>query len=274
MKKTESYLHIDEDVMYVRHNIFNPKRTSLIFVHGLGSSGLDFADVLKDDRFNEFNIFIPDLIGYGRSSCKSTEDGYSYDSHVKRLDFFIKEKNLTDIILIGHSMGGDITTLLCESHKEKNIRKFVNVEGDISQFDPLLSAKAVMADKRGEFYDWFDSTFLNSIVFRGMGRTDTGKKYFASLKFCRPEAYIENSKELVRRNTCLEGKYKSEIGQAYISLEMPKIFCYGAKSLADGSLNFLKDNNLKTKEFIESGHSPMSDVPEEFYNFLYDYIIE
>jgi len=231
------------------------------------------VEIFDDDRFEKFNIIVPDLIGYGRSSCKSTKNGYSYESHVERLNYLIKEKKLTDIILIGHSMGGDITTLLCKSHKDNLIRKYVNIEGDVSQYDPLLSAKAVMANDKGEFFDWFSGVFVNSIVFRGMGRTDAGKKYFASIKFCRPEAYIENSKELVKRNTCLDGKYKSEIGKAYLSLDIPKIFCYGTKSLAEGTLNFLKDNNLKIKKFEESGHTPMSDVQEEFYDFLYEYVI-
>jgi hypothetical protein len=37
-----------------------------------------------------------------------------------------------DLIIIGHSMGGDIATLLCASDKRNMIVKFVNIEGGLT----------------------------------------------------------------------------------------------------------------------------------------------
>lgn len=271
MKILESYIHIKDDIMFFRHNKINPNRESLLFIHGLGDSGLSYIEVFDDDRFDQYNIVVPDLIGYGRSS--SSKD-YSFSSHIERIQHLINKTMLTNIILIGHSMGGDLTTLLCKADKSNIIKKYVNIEGDITQFDQFLSAKAMKADNNNDFENWFNNVLLNSIIQRAPSKTNSGRKYYASLRFCRLEAYLENSIELVRRNNSVPGKFKSEIGEKYKSLQIPKIFCYGTKSLAKESLQFLSENNLLIKKFENTGHSPMSDKPKEFYDFLLNYISE
>ena len=269
MKILESYLSIKKDIMFFRHNEIKSNRKSLLFIHGLGASGLSFIEIFDYNKFDKFNIIVPDLIGYGRSSGSID---YSFDSHVERLQYLISEKKLTNITLIGHSMGGDLTTLLCQSDKSNKIEKYINIEGDITEFDQFLSAKAVEADKKYNFDNWFKNVLPNSIIFKGLENSNSSQKYYASLKFCRPEAYRKNSIELLARNNCLTGKYKSEIGQIYKSLQIPKVFCYGDESLSKETILFLKENHLKFTEFKNTGHSPMSDKPDEFYDFLYNYI--
>ncbi|HUV29695.1 MAG TPA: alpha/beta fold hydrolase [Acidobacteriota bacterium] len=268
----ESWFRIGDEYLYFRHNTLRPKRRSLLFVHGLGDSTLSFQDVFRDKRFDDFNLVVPDLIGYGRSSGAGSLQGYSYDSHVARLWKLIGETGLSELTVIGHSMGGDLTTLLCASDTDGIIRKYVSVEGDLTQHDLTISRAAVSADRRGKFRDWYDGDFRERMVYESLGRNRSGRVYYASLAFCRPEAFLENARELVRRNTSLPGKYKSEIGEIYRSLGLPRVFCYGTESLSPRTLSFLKENGLDVRAFEGVGHCPMTDSAAEFYEFLHHFV--
>ncbi len=270
----DEYFEIDKKTMYCRHNGINPGRTSLLFVHGLGDSGLSFEDPFEDNRFDGFNLVVPDLIGYGRSSGSGDPGDYSYDSQLQRLWALINELELKELIVVGHSMGGDLTTLLCASDKEKIIKKYINIEGDVTQYDLTISRAAVKAFERGNFEHWYENDFKQKLVYEKLGNDRSGRIYYASLAFCRKEAFLDNARELVRRNTSLEGKFKSEIGRIFVSLEIPKVFCYGTKSLARSSLRFLNENSIKTKGFEGIGHCPMTDCSAEFYDYVYQYITE
>ena len=270
----ESYFKIDNEHMFLRHNKIIPDRMTLLFVHGLGDSGLTFEPVFADNRFRDFNIVAPDLVGYGRSSQALKTGGYSFSAQVDRLWRLIKSKGLYKLIVIGHSMGGDITTLLCHSDNMSLVKKYVNIEGDVTQHDLFVSSKVAEAHAKGNFNSWFSNVFLNDEVYEQYGTKQSGRDYYASVRFCRKEALIENAKELVKRNTALPGNYKSEIGKIYCDLEIPKVYCYGTESPAKETLEFLKENNQGVREFPGAGHCPMTDKTNEFYAFLYQYITE
>ena len=71
---SESLLELGNEYMHVRHGEISQTRASLLFVHGLGDSGLNFEDVFRNERFSDFNVVVPDLVGYGRSSRASSKD--------------------------------------------------------------------------------------------------------------------------------------------------------------------------------------------------------
>jgi len=268
----ETYLKLNKEHIYIRHNGIIPGRKSILIVHGLGDSGLNHKFIFQYRQFDDWNIVIPDLIGYGRSSRSSKADGYSYKAHLKRLWHLIKKYQLNNIILIGHSMGGDLTTLLCQADTKGIIKKYVNIEGDVTQFDLFISGRAVEADKLNRFDEWFREDLMQEMIFKQSGQFRSCQLYYASLNFCRRDAFLENAKEIVQRNTCLPGEYKSEIGQIYCSLNVPQIFCYGTLSLSDRTLAFLNENDMATMKFEGAGHSPMVDKSEDFYKFLIQYI--
>lgn len=268
----ESYLQIDNEIVFLRHNGIVPKRLSLLFIHGLGDSGLSFEDVFNYDFLNDYNILVPDLIGYGRSSDASEPESYCYEAHAERLWAMINHLELTDIILLGHSMGGDISTIMCRDNYDSMIKKYINIEGDITQHDLFISSRAVKANDDGKFDDWFEEHFKHEMIFKKLGHQRSSRLYFASLNFCRKQAFLNNSKELVERNTKLDGEFKSEIGEIYAKLEIPKVYCYGTLSCPKETLAFLEQNQLEARKFEGAGHSLMVDTADEFYRFVHEFI--
>lgn len=78
----------------------------LVMVHGYLSSTFSFRTLipyLKDD----FTIYALDLPGFGKSE-KSTKFIYSLDNYAKLVLAFLDEMNLNNVVMVGHSMGGQI----------------------------------------------------------------------------------------------------------------------------------------------------------------------
>jgi len=267
----ESYLSVGDDLIFVRHNSISPERLTLLFVHGLGDSSLSFAEAFEDGRLDKFSLVAPDLVGCGRSSVAADGD-YSFDAQVRRLWMLVERLELERFVVVGHSMGGDITTLLCASDERGAIAGYVNIEGDITQHDLFISGDAVRAAERGEFERWFCEEFLEKTVYEVWGGAlASARRYYASLRFCRPEVFLASARELFARNNALSGRFKSEIGEVYCSLSIPKVFCYGTESLSAETLAFLEDRGLERRAFVGAHHAVMIDAADEFYSFLREF---
>lgn len=92
---------------------------TLVFVHGLSSS-LDAWKKNIQELRNNYRCIAVDLPGYGKSS--RSKNNYSLKEYSKILQEFIQKKGLKNVILVGHSMGGQIamhTVLEYPKHFEK-----------------------------------------------------------------------------------------------------------------------------------------------------------
>lgn len=95
----------DVKVYYERHAHPKPKE-SLFFVHGFLSSTYSFRHVIPLLKGEHENIAI-DLPGFGKSE-KSLKFHYSYENYARLIIEVIQKLGLQKVILVGHSMGGQI----------------------------------------------------------------------------------------------------------------------------------------------------------------------
>jgi len=111
-------------------------RGSILYIHGLGESGLCLENIMEHPLLHEFSQLAVDLPGYGKSlwpkkPLKITEQA-------DLLEEWLSSNNAGQVIAIGHSMGGVIGTFLCERHPER-VLAYINVEGNISLDDCTFS---------------------------------------------------------------------------------------------------------------------------------------
>jgi pimeloyl-ACP methyl ester carboxylesterase len=222
----ERYVPIKEGVtLFLRHNELKEERKTLLLVHGLGESGLCFQEIFNEPGFEAFNLLVPDMPGYGRSSGAAD---YRFDLQVQHLAQLVehigKDIPVGELIVIGHSLGGDLTTLFCDRYMEElDIKGYVNIEGDITPHQQFISGQADDAYRQGgqpQFEAWFE-TFANRQVYHDWAEKfgESARRYYASLRFCRPEAFLQNAQELVERNRRPKhDKIESEIDHTYISV--------------------------------------------------------
>jgi pimeloyl-ACP methyl ester carboxylesterase len=84
--------------------------TPLVLIHGLGSRGEDWAPLIPPLAAAGFHVFVPDLLGYGRSATPDID--YSISSEVKLVADFMPAVGLTHADIGGWSMGGWVAAQL------------------------------------------------------------------------------------------------------------------------------------------------------------------
>jgi pimeloyl-ACP methyl ester carboxylesterase len=268
----ESILQIEDGWLFVRHNALNRTGPVLLFVHGLGESGMCFNEAFESGDMKKFNLVVPDLMGYGRSSRAGNGD-YSMNAQGLRLWRLMDVLGIGPFYIIGHSLGGDIGTFMAASDSKNMIKGFVNIEGDLTAHDIFFSNKVVSAAEGGNFAKWFDTDFKEELVLKSWGgRWPSCRRYYASLQFARPEAFLANAKEIYQKNQVLPGCRECLTGLTYAGLKIPRVFCWGSESLAKGTLEFLESASLQHRKFEPAFHWPMIDQAERYYSFLSDFI--
>lgn len=256
----ESYFILADETYYMAHSALTSSRSTLVFIHGLGDSHIDYLHYLSSDLINHFNILIPDLLGYGNSS---SANDYSFAHQVQgivhHLDF-LQSKTKTkfnNIILVAHSMGGIHATLLFESSIKKLIKGFINVEGSVTQYGSFISKSMIEALKTRSFDDWF-TDFKSNIHFR---------PYYASLEFCRPEAFRQNAEEMYHLCHASGGKFTNSIGKKFVGLNIHKVYCYGNFTCKE-TLEFLNENKVPLHYIPAKTHFVLSECPDDIISFI------
>jgi pimeloyl-ACP methyl ester carboxylesterase len=87
------------------------KGSTILFVHGLGGN-LSHWQKNFHVLSTTFHCIAVDLPGYGHSDKLFTIDKDQLQFYADVLSSFIKKKNLKKIVLAGHSMGGQIATIV------------------------------------------------------------------------------------------------------------------------------------------------------------------
>lgn len=83
---------------------------TLLCLHGWGGSHESFTELREAMRNDNVRIIAPDLPGFGESD--DPEFSWSVDDYANFIEELVKELNLSNVLLIGHSFGGRISIKL------------------------------------------------------------------------------------------------------------------------------------------------------------------
>lgn len=106
------------DINYIQYG--NPDGKNIILLHGWGQN----IEMMKPlgDNLDKFHITILDLPGFGESSEPTI--ALTVFNYVEILEEFLKELNITNPIVIGHSFGGRIAILYASRNKTDKLILF------------------------------------------------------------------------------------------------------------------------------------------------------
>lgn len=275
----ERYMHLDGEWLFLRHSEIRPNRPTILFVHGLGESSLCFREAFDLLHGLDCNLVAPDNVGYGRSSVARDGD-YSFRAQIARLANLASQLGLQRLTLVGHSLGGMLATDWSKLDRSGVVERLVNIEGNLTPADASSSKMALEAYQAtgGDFDQWchwFRNDFMERHILGQYGPTwESCRRYYASLWFCRPEAFYANAREIQEQSQPVAGTPACANGETYTSLPLPKLYCWGGKHLSETSQRFLSHAGLQNRAFQAAGHWPMVDCPEEFYSALEAWITE
>lgn len=95
----------------INYKVIENGTKNILFLHGWGANLNSFLPVAKELKCRSFLI---DLPGFGESSLpNSIYSSYDYANLIER---FINELNLDSLILVGHSFGGKIASLIASKN--------------------------------------------------------------------------------------------------------------------------------------------------------------
>src|SRR5215469_2583481 len=218
-------------------------------IHGLGDSPTVWQRVRRGQGFNEYRFVKPALPGHGGADpLPEAERGV--DGTARWLQDAI-EKRGHPAILVGHSMGGIIATLVgsrCES-----VRGVVNIEGPLHLADCDTAKNASQAK---DFARWFAS-FRDSVKFHSSGAPTHYARSVARADALTFQACARSMVELVKTGA---------VECTYASLKAPSVYFYGdsGDGISKTSRRFLEQRRLPTRRFRGAGHWPMIEQPDEF----------
>lgn len=112
----------------------NQDNPALVFLHGMGSSGLSFGEIAKLLQ-NDFYVIAFDLPGHGGGVSMVNEEEYFPTRMAERLSNFIDSMGLTDVYLVGHSWGAHLALYIAGLYS-KTIKGPVLLDGGYFQQGP------------------------------------------------------------------------------------------------------------------------------------------
>jgi len=214
-----------------------------VFVHGLGCSKDSFERCFEMDAFSGHTVAAIDLPGCGES--QGCEDfSYTMKDQADLVVKWIKDLGLSEMILVGHSMGGVICQYVAEA-LGREAKAFFNLEGNLGRNDCTFSAR-VAAHTEEEFevggFKRFKMELKEAVQEEGsMGL----RNYYQNVLKADPRSYYLSSVSLVKESC------KGNVRERFASLPIKKWYVFGERSIA-----------LATKQFLDKRHIPYFIVPE------------
>lgn len=220
---------------------------TLVFLHGLGcASSFEYPAVLAQPALRGSRALLIDLLGAGYSD-KPAEFGYTVEEHAAYLDEMLRELDLRDIVLFGHSLGGAVAICLAGLLGER-LRMLILTE---SNLDP--SPAGATSRKIGS---------QSSEAFLSHGYADllararrSNPLWAATLAQWLPEAAWRISRSAMR------GGFPSWRQQLY-DLNKPKAYLFGARSLPSEDVDVLTAHSVLVEIIPDAGHSMALDNPK------------
>ncbi|MHA1187165.1 MAG: alpha/beta fold hydrolase [Candidatus Heimdallarchaeota archaeon] len=252
---------LENNITYDILQFNKTKETTIIYIHGLGSSKEDFQDAIEYPELQNYNLLSVDLLGHGDSD-KPKNFAYTMAEQAIKLKELIIQLNLDkNIILIAHSMGGPIAILLAELFKEK-IKAIVYAEGNIDLGDCFFS-NSIIAEN--SFEEWKNESFQKTVeMLKSLG-IDM-QNYTMLFEKAGPETIYFSSHDL------LQISKKDTLIQNLVDLKTPILPIFGEKNKDKFSSEEKLAKYFQIMYVANSGHSMMIDNPDEFYRIIVEFL--
>ena len=227
----------------------------LVWIHGLGERGSCF-DAIASGPLDGFAHVVPDLPGYGASQPPGLPpEGSSLEHLAAHLaDWLTTWPARPAPVLIGHSMGGVLATLIAERIP---VRGVIDVDGNLSRGDCTFSAQAAAHDLAA-FVDHGFAGMQASVAARGATEPAL-RGYAAALGAATPAVFHRHAIDLVELSA------GETLAGRLAALAVPILFIAGVPGGSCERSRALLDRHRVAWAGIEpAGHWPFIDQPRLF----------
>ncbi|WP_422106062.1 alpha/beta fold hydrolase [Winogradskyella sp.] len=253
--------------MILHSNIIGEGRPFVI-LHGFLGMGDNWKTLARQFSESGFQVHLVDQRNHGRSFH---DEDFDYELMVKDLKHYCEEHNLSDIVLLGHSMGGKTAMLFATTY-------------------PELVHKLLVADISPRYYP-----IHHDAILKGLSRLDFSKiksrgEADKVLSDYVPEVgtrmfllknlyWVEKGQLGLRINLPILKEYVSEVGEAlpaHATFAKDTIFLRGDHSEYIGEQDEVIIHrhfpNSKIITIANAGHWLHAENPKEFYKAVINFV--
>jgi pimeloyl-ACP methyl ester carboxylesterase len=235
----------------------------VIWIHGLGEYAASFEACAKHPKLAGFTHVMPDLPGYGRSGRFETHGLGPLETIAAFLVPWIAS-HAPRPILIGHSMGGVLATMIAE---RMPIGAVVNIDGNLTRGDCTFSAEAA-AYSREEFVATGLATMRAKVGERGASEPALAG-YHTALGLADADVFHRNAIDLVRLSET------ETLAPRFAALTTRTLFVAGVSGgICERSRAQLDEHKIRWVGIEPAGHWPFVDQPEAFVNAVGPFLRE
>ncbi|MCB0662842.1 MAG: alpha/beta hydrolase [Saprospiraceae bacterium] len=220
--------------------------TTLLFIHGLGTTGKSWQRVMPP-LAEHFTCIAPDLPGYGKST--KSDFPFTIDFFKNSLLLLIEKLGLDQIVLVGHSMGGQIAASMVLENPDvfkglilmapAGFETFTREGGDLIKqwYTPEILSDLSPEQVRRNFEANFSNTppELESMIAE-------------RLSMMQSDEYSHFSRMIPK---CVQGMLDQPVFEDYKNIHLPVLTFFGLEDKLIPSP--LLRRKLNTREIAEKG---------------------
>jgi pimeloyl-ACP methyl ester carboxylesterase len=143
----------------------------MLCVHG-SAAHAHWFDYVASGLRDDFHVLAPDQRGHGDSEWdRSANPQYHYDRYAADLHELTEKLDLRDFVLVGHSMGGLVSTVYAATYPGR-ARAFIMVDSSLNMPAERIANMNAVGSREGSSYATAEE-FLASYKIRPSGSTAT-----------------------------------------------------------------------------------------------------
>lgn len=246
------------------------KGLPLILIHGFAETNSIWKK--QSGYLKKYcRVIVPDLPGSGESSTLSSEqDGITIDALAESVHSIIKNENIQECVMLGHSMGGYVTLAFAEKYPDK-LKGFGLINStafaDTGEKRQIRMKAIKLMETRGSF------VFLKTSIpglFAKKFKTNHAKEI---------SNFIEKGKLFNKRNlqqyyhAMMQRKEKTNVLR---STPLPVLFVMGEEDTAAPLNDVLKQVHLPEISYIhaieKTGHMSMWEAAGKLNRIMKDFL--
>lgn len=229
---------------------------AIILLHGLMGGLSNFKDVIGFFSSKGYKVIIPELPIYNLPLKETTVTAFS-----DFLEDFIKYKNLSNVILLGNSLGGHVG--LIYSNKNPSFVKSLVLTGSSGLYENSMGESYPKRENYGYIKRKTQEVFYNSKV----ATKEIVDEVFET---------VNNREKLVRTLAIAKSAIRHNMSEELPNIKTPTLLIWGENDLvtppevAREFKSLLPNSKL---EWIKKcGHAPMMEHPDEFNKILFNWL--
>lgn len=260
--KEDAPITVENDGNKIATAVCGDGDTTLLFIHGW-CINKEYWDAQVKYFCPRYKVVTIDLPGFGQSG-KKLDSTWSFDRYSGDVSAVIKQLKLSNVILIGHSMSGDIILDVSRRFPE-NIIGIVGID-NLHQPAEVFNdtVKAEVDNFFDLFYQRYDSVVnvtMSKDLFQPSTDTAVRKRVMGDVLTADKSIAVK----VLRSNTIMSQQQKQVMAQLHHPLLLLNSDVYPVNA---DSLKKYCVKGFRVKTVHGSGHYPMIEMPDTFNKTL------